>query len=60
MKVIATKQGYFGKLRDVGDEFEVPEGSKASWFQPVEQSLGAAQKLIQSIHKGKLSSDRNG
>lgn len=37
MKVIATKQGYFGKLRAVGDEFEVPEGSKASWFQPVEQ-----------------------
>ena len=37
MKVIATKQGYFGKLRDVGDEFEVPEGSKASWFQPVAQ-----------------------
>jgi hypothetical protein len=37
MKVIATKQGYFGKLRAVGNEFEVPEGSKASWFQPVEQ-----------------------
>ena len=37
MKVIATKPGYFGKLREPGDEFEVPEGSKASWFQPVEQ-----------------------
>ena len=37
MKVIATKFGYFGKLRQPGDEFEVPEGSKASWFQPVEQ-----------------------
>ena len=37
MKVIAIKQGYFGKLRAVGDEFEVPEGSKALWFQPVEQ-----------------------
>ena len=36
MKVIATKQGYFGKLRDVGDEFEVPEGTKGSWFKPVE------------------------
>ena len=35
MKVIATKQGYFGKLRDVGDEFEVPEGTKGSWFKPV-------------------------
>ena len=37
MKVIATKQGYFGKLRDVGDEFEVPDGTKGSWFQPIEQ-----------------------
>ena len=37
MKVIATKQGYLGKLRQPGDEFEVPEGSKGSWFQPVEQ-----------------------
>ena len=37
MKVIATKLGYFGKLRQPGDEFEVPDGTKGSWFQPVEQ-----------------------
>lgn len=37
MKVIATKMGYFGKLREPGDEFEVPDGTKGSWFQPVEQ-----------------------
>ena len=37
MKVIATKQGYFGKLREPGDEFEVPDGTKGSWFQPVGQ-----------------------
>lgn len=37
MKVIATKRGYFGKLREPGDEFEVPDGTKGSWFQPVEQ-----------------------
>lgn len=36
MQVIATKPGYFGKLRAVGDKFEVPEGSKATWFAPVE------------------------
>lgn len=35
MKVTATKQGYFGKLREPGDVFEVPEGEKASWFEPV-------------------------
>ena len=37
MKVIATKLGYFGKLHEPGDEFEVPDGTKGSWFQPVEQ-----------------------
>ena len=37
MKVIATKLGYFGKLREPGDEFEVPDDTKGSWFQPVEQ-----------------------
>lgn len=37
MKVIATKLGYFGKLREPGDEFEVPDGTKGSWFQPIEQ-----------------------
>lgn len=37
MRVVATKPGYLGKLRAVDDEFEVPEGAKASWFQPVEQ-----------------------
>ena len=36
MKVIATKLGYFGKLREPGDEFEVPEGTKGSWFKPVD------------------------
>lgn len=37
MEVIATKPGYFGKLRQPGDKFEVPGGSKATWFVPVEQ-----------------------
>jgi len=37
MKVVAIKPGYFGSLRDVGDEFEVPEGSRASWFTAVNQ-----------------------
>lgn len=37
MKVIATKQGYIGKLRQPGDEFEVSDGTKGSWFEPVKQ-----------------------
>lgn len=35
MLVIALKPGYHGKLREVGEKFDVPNGSKASWFQPV-------------------------
>lgn len=41
MKVIALKQGYFGKLRQPDDQFEVPDGTKGSWFQPVKQEAAA-------------------
>lgn len=40
MKVIATKPGYFGKLRAEGDVFDVPEGTKASWFALYEPKEG--------------------
>lgn len=47
MKVVANAIGFFGSLRQVGDEFEVPEGSKGSWFTPVKaekpKKPGAAQ-----------------
>lgn len=33
MEVIATKTGFDGKrVRTEGEKFEMPEGSKASWF----------------------------
>lgn len=48
MEVIATSKGYHGKLREIGDKFEVPNGSKASWFAPVEEKGKA---------KGKSKSD---
>lgn len=36
MKVIATKTGFDGKrLRQPGEEFDMPTGAKASWFSPV-------------------------
>ena len=41
MKVIALKQGYFGKLLEVGETFEVPDDATASWFVPVEQAESA-------------------
>lgn len=34
MKVIASKQGYHGALRAPGDVFDVPEGQRATWFDP--------------------------
>ena len=39
MEVIAIKPGYYGKLRQPDDKFDVPEGSKATWFVPVKQDV---------------------
>lgn len=36
MQVKAIAQGYFGKLVEAGEVFDVPEGEKASWFVAVE------------------------
>lgn len=47
MKVIALETGYHGGvLRYESDEFDVPEGSKASWYVSV-----AAQPAAQSAPK---------
>lgn len=35
MVVVATKVGFFRKLREPGEIFEVPDGVTASWFKPV-------------------------
>lgn len=36
MRVVAIKEGYDNiKLREVGEEFEMPEGAKGKWFVPV-------------------------
>ena len=35
MQVIATATGYDGQvIRKAEEEFEMPEGSKGSWFKP--------------------------
>jgi hypothetical protein len=45
MRVVATKQGYDNiKLREVGEEFEMPEGAKGSWFVPVAKAKKAEAK----------------
>lgn len=41
MRVVANSIGYFGSLRVAGDEFEVPTGTKGSWFAPVEPEAKA-------------------
>ncbi len=38
MRVIATGKGYDGlNVREEGDEFEMPEGAKGSWFIPLDE-----------------------
>ncbi|HEX7386246.1 MAG TPA: hypothetical protein VF285_03085 [Castellaniella sp.] len=39
MQVTATERGYHGKLRESGDVFDVPTGSKAKWFAPVDTDV---------------------
>ena len=36
MQVIAIKTGFYTSLRAPGDEFEVPDDARGSWFHPVE------------------------
>lgn len=38
MKVTARFKGYYGQIREVGEVFDVPEGTKGSWFDPVPAS----------------------
>jgi len=42
MRVIAIAQGYGGKdkhaLREPGEQFEAPDGVKASWYESVEEA----------------------
>ena len=44
MKVIATKKGFYGKLRRAGDEFEISDKKElGSWMKEIKQA-----KAIQS------------
>lgn len=42
MLVRAKSVGFFGSLRQVGDEFEVPDDAKGSWFSPVNEKAEKA------------------
>jgi hypothetical protein len=59
MKVKALQAGFFGgSLRDAGHEFDVPEGTKSSWFvavgdfkAPAKAPAKAVQKSLSEIAK---------
>ena len=63
MKVKALQAGFFGgSLRDEGQEFEVPAGTKSSWFvsleeykAPVAVKAKAAAKTLSEIAKAPAS-----
>lgn len=42
MRVKAIEVGFHGKLREVGEEFDISKGEKASWFVPVDGDSGNA------------------
>ena len=44
VQVRATKVGFHGVVRTVGEVFTMPAGSKGSWFVPVEKPTVAKAK----------------
>ena len=44
VEVRATKKGFHGVVREVGDVFTAPAGAKSSWFVPVEKPAAAKAK----------------
>lgn len=56
MRVIATAVGFDGtELRNPGDEFEMPDGAKGSWFEPKDDEPKAEAKP----HKSKAKSEES-
>ena len=52
MRVIATKPGFDGrKVRQPGEEFDMPEGSKGSWFAQVQKT--ESKKAKETAEPGK-------
>ena len=36
MRVRATQRGFYGQLRQIGDEFDCPKDQLGSWMQVIE------------------------
>jgi hypothetical protein len=59
MKVKASQIGFYGgSRRRPGEVFEVPEGFKGKWFQPVQaEQEPAAPEAARRPRKAKVSDD---
>lgn len=58
MKAIATDKGYFGQVREAGDEFEVPDDTKPStWFKLVDEQKPAGKHEKHGKHGSKADPD---
>lgn len=56
MKVIALKRGFYGRLIEPGEEFEVPHGTRGSWFAPAEtKAPPKASKRPEASAEGPVS-----
>ena len=53
MKVQATRAGFYEKLREAGEVFDVKEGEAGSWFEPVESVESAPKKPRQQAEDKK-------
>lgn len=51
MRVIAKARGFFGQLIEPGQEFEVPEGTKGSWFETVGKGDAGGEKAGEKAGK---------
>lgn len=51
MKVIAKQMGFFGKLREPGDEFEVPDGTKGDWFEAADKPAESGKAKAKAADK---------
>lgn len=55
IRVVATDTGFYVGRRRPGDEFEVPAGTKGSWFVPVDAPEDAPEKRV-ARRRGLLNS----
>lgn len=59
MKVRAIKPGFHGKLREIDEEFDVENGSKASWYVPADKQVTAEAKAKHKTSAGKTKEENS-